>query len=72
MAGETKSKGRKNLLDKFYTKSDIAKMCIDKINLSDFDLIIEPSAGSGSFSNNIEGCISYDIEPESDSIIKQD
>lgn len=39
--------------DKFYTKSDVVKTCIDllvkTIQISSNDLIIEPSAGSGSF-----------------------
>ena len=38
-------------LDKFYTHPDIAKMFVDIINkltpLEKFDMIIEPSAGSG-------------------------
>ena len=34
--------------------------------------IIEPSAGNGSFSKQIENCIAYDLYPEDDSIIKQD
>ena len=38
-------------LDKFYTHPDIAKMFVDKINeicpLDDFDMVLEPSAGSG-------------------------
>ncbi len=70
--GTTKSRGHKEENDKFYTKKDISKMCIDMINLSDFDLIIEPSAGSGSFSKQIENCVAYDLVPEDDSIIKQD
>ena len=34
--------------------------------------VIEPSAGNGVFSRNIENCIAYDIEPEADGIIKAD
>ena len=70
--GITKSKGHKEVNDKFYTKIDIAKMCIEMLDLSDFDLIIEPSAGNGSFSKQIENCIAYDLVPEDESIIKQD
>ena len=62
-------------LDKYYTPTDLAKYCIDKTfevigeeNITD---IIEPSAGNGSFSNLLE-CVAYDIEPEHESIIKQD
>lgn len=70
--GTTKSKGQKEINDKFYTKSDISKLCIDMLNLSDFDLIIEPSAGNGSFSKQIENCIAYDLVPDDESIIQQD
>lgn len=67
--------GKREINDKFYTKSIIAKKCISKINFQKYDTIIEPSAGSGSFSNLID-CEAYDIEPENDNwgrkIIKQD
>jgi len=42
---------------------------IGKSNVSE---IIEPSAGNGSFSSQIENCIAYDIAPESSNIIEQD
>jgi hypothetical protein len=44
------------------------------LNISNYDCIIEPSAGEGSFSKNIKhnNIISLDIEPEDDSIIKMD
>lgn len=70
--GTTKSKGQKEINDKFYTKSDISKLCINMLNLSDFDLIIEPSAGNGSFSKQIKNCIAYDLVPEDETIIQQD
>lgn len=70
--GTTKSGGQKHSLDKFYTSSQIAKECIGKINIEDYDIIIEPSAGSGAFSNQIHDCIAMDILPEHDNIIKQD
>lgn len=59
-------------LDKFYTKKEDVKICLDNIDLAKYDTIIEPSAGSGAFSDEIENCISFDIEPEGDNIIKQD
>lgn len=59
-------------LDKFYTKKEDVKICLDNIDLDKYDTIIEPSAGSGAFSDEIENCISFDIEPEGDNIIKQD
>lgn len=70
--GTTKSKGQKEINDKFYTKPYISKICIDMLDLSEYDLIIEPSAGNGSFSKQIKNCIAYDLVPEDDSIIQQD
>ena len=53
----------------------MAKYCIDKtyeiIGQDNISEIIEPSAGNGSFSNQLN-CIAYDIEPENNEIIKQD
>lgn len=59
-------------LDKFYTKKDIVQRILNVIDLSVYDVIIEPQAGNGSFSNEIPNCIQFDIEPENDNIIKQD
>lgn len=60
-------------LDKFYTKDFIAQECVTLLGSLDFyDTIVEPSAGSGAFSSLITGCLAYDIEPEDESIIKQD
>lgn len=63
---------QKHSLDKFYTKGEVAQACIGLLDLSEFDLVVEPSAGSGSFSNRIEGCLAYDLAPEDDSIIEAD
>jgi predicted RNA methylase len=63
---------RKNELDKFYTDSDVAKDLISGFDLSKYKLIIEPSAGDGSFSRQIPDCLAFDIDPKHDSIIKQD
>lgn len=62
----------KKELDKFYTKVEVAKSCISSINLSEFSLIIEPSAGGGSFFNNINHSnkIGLDLKPESEGIIE--
>lgn len=72
MKGTTKSLGKKDLLDKFYTKPEVVKQLIQEINLSVYDDIVEPSAGNGSFSNQIEKCIAMDLEPQGEKIIKQD
>lgn len=70
--GTTKSGGQKHLLDKFYTKPEVASGYILKADSQDFTTIIEPSAGSGAFSNQIPNCIALDLEPEGVGIIQQD
>lgn len=64
----------KILNDKYYTDINIAKYCIEKtfeiIGKQNITYIIEPSAGNGSFSLQLN-CDAYDIVPEHDSIIKQ-
>ena len=65
-------------LDKFYTIPAIAQNCINTVNeilpLVDFDLVVEPSAGNGSFLNTIDHTnkIGIDISPEAENIIEQD
>lgn len=70
--GTTHSIGKKHDLDKFYTKSDIVVQCLDMIQLKDYDCVIEPSAGSGSFSKRIPNVFAYDLVPEDDSIQQAD
>ena len=70
----------RNTIDKYYTKISVVKECIasikEYINITKNDLIIEPSAGNGSFIENIkllsDNYIFYDLEPEHNEIIKQD
>ena len=66
--------GKKCDFDKFYTNPKVVKDLMKFIDLSSYDLIIEPSAGNGSFSNQINdyNLISLDLAPESDNIIQQD
>lgn len=71
LKGITKSGGRKHELDKFYTKPEIAELCLKQLNLNEYDEIIEPSAGAGSFSNIIPNVTAYDIAPEAEGIIEQ-
>lgn len=62
-------------LDKFYTKDSVVISCLRQINLEDYDLIVEPSAGDGSFYRHIKegyNTVAFDIEPEAEGIIKQD
>lgn len=70
--GTTKSTGKKHVEDKFYTAGHIAELCLSRINLSDYSIKIEPSAGSGAFSSRVPNCLAFDINPEHDSITKQD
>ena len=68
-------------IDKFYTKTTITNKCCQ--NITQFinidynnDVIIEPSAGNGSFITQLSllcnNCLFYDIQPEHTSIIEQD
>jgi hypothetical protein len=65
-------------IDKFYTKPEIAKYCVDKttsiLPFSNFDIIMEPSAGNGVFFNLLppNKRLGIDIEPEGEGIIKAD
>lgn len=61
-------------LDQFYTNSDIAKKCIDTIDVSKYDIVVEPSAGMGAFYNQInhKHKIGVDLEPKCDGVIKHD
>ena len=63
----------------FYTKKEVAELCYNKakevINYNQNDLIIEPSAGTGEFSELIRHeykNLSYDTIPKKDYIIKKD
>jgi len=71
------STGKMKDLDKFYTHPDIAKMFVDKINevtdLSLYDMVIEPSAGSGNILQYLpEDTVAFDLAPEAEGIIQQD
>jgi hypothetical protein len=64
-------------LDKFYTPKATAEKCIalmlkaieHKLQVTEY---LEPSAGCGNFSNLIQGCIAYDIEPQAEGILQAD
>lgn len=58
-------------LDRFYTKASVARECFDAFDTSLYDLKIEPSAGSGSFSSLTE-CLAFDLEPQVDNAVKKD
>tara|TARA_R110000772_G_scaffold99174_3_gene198931 strand:- start:39812 stop:40579 length:768 start_codon:yes stop_codon:yes gene_type:complete len=60
-------------LDQFFTNSNIVDMCIATINLDEYDIIIEPSAGAGAFYNKLpNNKIGIDLCPRIDGLIKKD
>lgn len=63
-------------LDKFYTKTDLAKelyaITLKELNLTGDELFLEPSAGAGSFSKLLKNVHAYDIKPETDGVIAAD
>ena len=79
---ETKqTKGlNRNTIDKYYTKDIVVELCLNLvkkyIEINTDDLIVEPSAGNGSFITGIKSLTSnfrfYDLEPDNTEIIKQD
>jgi len=70
----------RNTIDKYYTNPNVADLCIEKIreylSPNKEDILIEPSAGNGSFIKGMKEissrCEFYDIEPENNEIVKQD
>lgn len=64
----------KSSLDKFYTKSHLAKRLISAINLNEFDVVVDPSCGAGAFYSNMNHkCkIGIDILPHIDGVISHD
>lgn len=71
---------KRNIIDKFYTKNNVATSCItlikQHVTINETDLILEPSAGNGAFMDGIKLMskhhLFYDLEPENPDIIKQD
>jgi predicted RNA methylase len=77
----TQKKGlKRGTIDKFYTTDEIVLECMKninkRINISEYDLCIEPSAGNGSFISSIKelGCHYkfYDLHPENNEIHQKD
>jgi predicted RNA methylase len=71
---------KRNTIDKYYTKDSVVELCLNQvrkhIQINTNDLIIEPSAGNGSFITGIKTLTSnfkfYDLEPDNIEISKQD
>lgn len=72
MPKETKSNGQKDKLDRFYTPENTVIKCLSLLDLTQYDCIIEPSAGTGNFSKHLGKCFSFDIAPEEENIIQAD
>jgi hypothetical protein len=78
MTTQTAKEVRDAGLDKFYTIPAIAEKCLTQIgsryDWASWDLVVEPSAGNGSFLTRIpsEKRIGIDISPEHPNIVKQD
>jgi len=70
----------RNAIDKYYTNPNIVKECIsfarEHLCINANDLVIEPSAGNGAFIEGIKSLsnntVFLDIEPDNDSILRQD
>ena len=79
MKKQTKGLTR-DTIDKYYTKEVVVEQSLDLVKrhlkLNRDDLIIEPSAGNGSFIEGIKSLTNnfkfYDLEPENDEIVEQD
>ena len=65
----------RNIIDKFYTKPGIVQKYINSAlsYIDNSELIIEPSAGNGVWLKTLKryNVIGYDIEPEDETVIKQ-
>ena len=59
-------------VNKFYTSTKLVKKLINRINIDKYDLIIEPDAGDGVFSKQINNILAFDLFPESADIVQQD
>jgi hypothetical protein len=53
---------QKDKFDRFYTKDNIAKQCVEYLDLNTFSKIVEPSAGGGAFVRALNNkCEAYDL-----------
>ena len=71
----TKGKVITHPLDKYYTRTEVVKRCVDSIpDMDSYDCMIEPSAGAGAFVKALDAkkLIAMDIEPDDARIQKAD
>ena len=62
----------KDHLDRFYTKPSVVDDLLETISVKDYDVVVEPSAGTGNWSSKIEDCVAIDIVPGHPDIMKGD
>ena len=67
------------MFDQYYTQPEIAKNCIDILksavrNYDEYELYLEPSAGTGNFLELLpeKNRLGIDIDPKHDQVVKQD
>lgn len=73
---DEKQNSNKLNLDQYYTSEEVADYCLSVarriLKSEKITEVIEPSAGNGVFSKKIKNCIAYDIDPQDNSVTKQD
>ena len=62
----------KDKLDRFYTKPSVVDKLLKEVVIEDYGVVVEPSAGTGSWSSKIEDCFAIDIAPQHPDIQKGD
>jgi len=64
-----------NALDQFFTADHEVSKCLeawqDHIKIDKDAVVIEPSAGAGAFSKNID-CLAFDLKPQAEDIVQAD
>jgi len=68
----TSSNLEKDKFDRFYTKPSVVDKLLKEVVIEDYDVVVEPSAGTGSWSSKIEDCVAIDITPEHPDILEGD
>lgn len=66
---------KKNKLDQYYTKPEIAEWCWERVMYQVRDssrTFVEPSAGKGVFLRDNLNIEAYDLDPKEDNIVKMD
>lgn len=86
MSGQSSAMKKNNLLDKFYTKTEIAERLMEQVdkyvNFNNDEWFVEPSAGNGIWIDSYKSLyedmvienniIGYDLKPDREDIIQQD